>query len=487
MATEPRAWWRTELPFLVALLVALAVRIAVAYAFPPAFLMSDGPTYLVYADHLAPSPDRPVGYSFFLRGLSEVTRSLALVTSVQLVLGLLTAVLGYTLLRRRGVNPWVATLATLPVLFDAMQLLLEHSVLSDVLFGFLVVAAVAALAWWPVPRWWTTVVAGALLGLATLVRVVGEPMVVLAALFLLLVAMPWRERLVQVVLVIAAFAVPVAVYATWFHQESGDWALSQASGRALYMRTTTFVDCQTLDVPRYERVLCPTDPLGQRRDPTYYGWHSPETIPRLHPPAGVTDNEAMRDFALRAIEQQPGDYARTVWRDFRLAFTAGNRDDYYEMTTSLKWTFVTYVDYRPTAWTRPAFEAHGGRFPESRQPWADRLVAYQHHVYLRGPMALVLVVLAVVGAAVRRREQPSLRPLTLLLLALPLMLIAIPDLTAEFVWRYQLPLVWLLPLSSALGVTRIIAAWTDRRAAAATAGGEGEGDQPGTRATASTD
>jgi hypothetical protein len=163
------------------------------------------------------------------------------------------------------------------------------------------------------------------------------------------------------------------------------------------------------------------------------------------------------------IRQQPGDYLSTVWRDFWLAFKAGNRDDYYEMTTSLKWTFVTYVDYRPTDWTRPAFEAHGGQMPETHQPLADRLVAYQHHVYLRGPLCLVLVVLAAAGAVVRRRESPSRRPLTLLTLALPLVLIAVPDVTAEFVWRYQLPLVVLLPLSAALGWTRLWGAWQDRR------------------------
>jgi hypothetical protein len=65
----------------------------------------------------------------------------------------------------------------------------------------------------------------------------------------------------------------------------------------------------------------------------------------------------------------------------------------------------------------------------------------------------------------------------LLTLALPLVLIAVPDVTAEFVWRYQLPLVVLLPLSAALGWTRLRAV---RRPAPAA-------DQPGTPATASTD
>jgi hypothetical protein len=418
------------------------------------------------------------------------------VTSVQLVLGLLTAVTAYALLRRWGVRPWVATLATAPTLFDSMQLLLEHAILSDVLFGFLLVAAVAALAWWPAPRWWTTVLGGALLGLATLVRVLGEPSVVLAALFLLLVATSWRSRLLHVALVVAAFAAPVTAYATWYHHDHGAWAVTKASGRALYMRTTTFVDCAKIDVPDYERVLCPDDPLGRRQDPTWYGWHSQETVPRLHPPAGVTDQQAMHDFAVRAIKAQPGDYADAVWRDFTLAFTSDDRDDHYEMSTSVKWTFTQYVDYRATpGWTAPAFEAHGGLLPQTHQPVADRLASYGRHVFLRGPWALALVVIAAVGIVVPRRGdgRPSRRPLALLTLALPMMLVLVPDVTAQFVWRYQLPLVVILPLSAALGWTRL---WDALRAVPRSAENATDpddvadsptDDHAGTVATASTD
>jgi 4-amino-4-deoxy-L-arabinose transferase-like glycosyltransferase len=460
MATDrAHGRWRTELPFLVALGLGALVRVLVAVTFPPAFLMSDGPTYLALVDHLVPSPDRPVGYGFVLRALSWLSRSLVLVTSVQLLVGLLSAVVAYAVLRRWGVSPWPATVATLPVLFDSMQLLLEHAVLSDVLFGFLVVAAVAALAWWRRPRPWTTLLGGALLGLATLVRIVGEPTIVLAVLFLLLTAATWRGRLLHALLVCVAFAVPLVGYATWYHQENDAWALTQASGRALYMRTTTFVDCGTLEVPSYERVLCPKEPVGERQDPTWYGWHSRETVPRLDPPPGVTDQQAMHDFAVRAIEAQPLDYAHVALRDLALGFTARSRVDRYEYSTSVKWTFDQYVGYRATPlWTRPAYESHGGQLPTTRQPLGDVLGFYGRHVYVAGPLALAMLALAVVGLVVPRRperSERSVRPLGLLTLILPVMLVAIPDFTAEFVWRYQLPLLVLLPMSAALGWTRL--------------------------------
>jgi hypothetical protein len=440
----------------VALSLATAVRVAIAVTFAPAFVMSDAPMYLATVDHLAPSPFRPVGYAFFLRGLSTVSRSLVVVTSVQLVLGLLTAVLAYTLLRRWGVSTRVATLATLPLLFDALELLLEHAVLSEALFGLLLISAVAALAWWPAPRLWATGVAGILLGLATVVRVVGEPTVLAAALFLVMATATWRLRALHVLAVCVAFALPVVAYQAWYHQENGPWALSQNSGRSFYMRTTTFVDCSKLDLPSYETVLCPKDPLSNRQDPTWYGWHSRDTVPRLDPPPGVTPDDAMKDFAIRAIKAQPLDYLRVTARDFVLPFKAWSRIDYYESSTSVKWTFAQYVDYAPTPlWTEPAFAQHGGMMPVSRQPLADAFATYGRRVFVPGPLLALVLAVAVAGLLVRRREAPSLRPLVLLLLVLPLGLSLAADASVEFVWRYQLTLFTLLPLSAALGWTRL--------------------------------
>ena len=451
-----RGLWRSERPFVVAFALAAVVRILLMVAFPPAFLMSDGPTYLGFVDHLFPSPDRPVGYGVYLRVLSWTTRSVELVSASQLVLGLLTALLGYVLLRRWGVSSWVATLATLPVLFDALQLMLEHAVLSDVLFGFLLMLGVAALAWWREPRLWTTAVAGLALGSATLVRIIGEPTVAVAVLFLLLAATTWRARLTQALVVVVAFLVPLTAYASWYHQENGAFALTQASGRALYMRTTSFVDCSQLTLPSYEQTLCPGEPLGDRFDPTWYGWHDPNTVHNLDLPPGVTAQQAMRDFARRAIESQPEDYLRVVARDAVLPFIAVHRDDRYEYSTAVKWDLSTYVDYRPTPlWTAPAFAAHGGEQPVTRHPLGDWFGTYGSWVHVPGPLLLVLLVVAVAGLVVRRPGAPPVRPLAVLLLLLPLTLVLVPDVTAEFVWRYQLPLVVLLPMSAALGWTRL--------------------------------
>ncbi|MGI8522997.1 MAG: hypothetical protein ACR2K3_06770 [Nocardioides sp.] len=455
--TSPaRGLWLREHPFWIALALAVVVRLVVYAAFPPALVFSDGPTYLGMVDDLAPSPERPIGYGVLLWALSALTRSLVLVSLSQALLGLVAAGIAYALLRRYDVSARLATLAVVPLLFDAMQLVLEHSVLSDVLFEVLLLGAVAVLAWSPVPRLHRTVLAGVLLGTATVVRIVGEPTVLAAAVFLLLVATSWRIRAVHVVAVCVAFALPLGAYAAWYHHDRGRWALTESSGRALYMRTTSFVDCAGLSVPAYERTLCPADPLGSRQDPTYYGFHDERTLPRLHPPAGVSQDAAMRDFATRAIRAQPADYAAVAGRDLAMAFWSPLRTDHFGYDTAHKWSFEYWVDHVPSStWEQPAYDAHGGGTQHTNQPLAYVLAGYSFVVFLPGPVLLLLVLLAVAGLVVRRDDPARTRPLIFLTLALGFGLVLVPDLTAEFVWRYQLPLIVLVPMAAALAWTRL--------------------------------
>jgi hypothetical protein len=470
---SPPELLRDHRPFAVALLVAAVLRVAVVVAFPPGFVFSDGPTYLSLVDDLQPLADRAVGYGFLLDALARVSRDVWLVTAVQHLLGLLTAVLLYALLRRWSVPGGLATLACLPVLFDAMQLSLEHSVLSDVLFDLLVVAAVAALAWHRAPRVSTAALGGLLLGLAVCVRVVGQPLVVVAIVFCLWAATTWRARVLTSVVVAVSFAVPVLGYLAWYHADHGRWAMSESGGRALYMRTTAFVDCTRFTMPDYERPLCPAEPLGSRLDPTDYGWHTPDGTHGLEPPAGMTPNEAMGDFAKRAIMAQPGDYVRVVARDVMLNFTVP-RIDRYEYDTASKWRFETYVDFEQTGWTRPAYLAHGGDLLETRQPLAGWLAWYGYTAYAWGPVLFLLTLVSAVGLFVRRPASSRLRPVVFLILATAAALMVAPAVTAQFVWRYQLPFLVLVPAAAALAVTGL-------RARAQDAG------HPGTAATPRTD
>ncbi|MDX6366232.1 MAG: hypothetical protein QOK30_1308 [Nocardioidaceae bacterium] len=454
--TRDRRFLREHRLFVLAVVLAATVRLVVMLGFTPAFVLGDGPAYLSFLETFVPQPTRPAGYGLLvLYPLSQVTSGLVAVALVQHLMGLGTAVMSYALLRRWGVTAWLATLATLPVLYDGMQLMLEHSVLSDTLFEFLVVAAVVVVGWRRQPPVELALAGGLLLGTAVTVRLVGEPLVLGGVAFCLAVGHGWRQKLRSVVALVLGFAVPVGAYMTWYHHDHGVYALSQYGGESLYMRTTSFVDCSRVSVPRYERVLCPAAPVGHRRAPDWYTWHDPRTVPRLRPPPGTTADQAMRQFALAAIRAQPVAYARVVLRDFMLNFDVW-RGDRFEYHSAVKWRFSRYLHPLPSQVEHSAYRDHGGAQLVPHAPFASAMARYGRFVYLPGPLLLACLVLGLIGGlGGSRAKRSGMRPLCLLLTGTGLGLILLPDLVGEFVWRYQLPALALLPAGAALAATAL--------------------------------
>jgi hypothetical protein len=455
--TALRQWCLAHRPFVLALALGAAVRVVASLAFSPGLVFSDGPLYLGFLQRFTAYPDHVAGYSLLLLyPLSLLTGRLILAATIaQHVLGLSTATLLYFMLRRWGVARGVATLAALPVLFDAMQLLLEQSVFSDTLFVLLLTIVMALLGWRRPPTPGLALSAGLVLGAAVTVREVGEPLVVLTTAFCLIAGHGWRGRLLPAAAVLVGFAVPVTAYAAFYHHTHGVYALSQFEGKALWLRSTTFVDCSTLSVPRYERVLCPAQPLGHRRDPTYYGWHDPHTLPRLHPPPGTTRNQAMGQFGAAAIRAQPLDYLRVGLRDFTLNFDVA-RVDRFGYDTAYKWHFSHYV----TGWAETrqqvaAYHRYGGRQLVAHEPWAYFLAGYSWVVYLPGPLLLGCLALGLSAGLVRVCQDAWTRSMCLLMTLSGTVLLVVPGFTVEFVWRYQLPALVLLPAGAALAWSAI--------------------------------
>jgi 4-amino-4-deoxy-L-arabinose transferase-like glycosyltransferase len=462
--------------WLFAALVAsgLALRVVVTLAYRPAlFTITDSEWYLAVADNLEPSTLRPVGYSAFLRAL-PLGFGLELVPIVQHLLGLLAALLLYAVLLRLGVRPWLAALATAPALLDSYLLNVEQQILAEALFALLVVAACCTLLWRRPLGVTPAVVAGLLLAAAALVRPIGVAIVL--PVFVTVLFLPARRRRVVTALsLLAAFAVPLGVYAIWFHAEHDRFALSSKSGRYLYGRVVQFVDCAEFEPPAHERPLCPAEPVGERPGTQELMWSQDSPVLDVRPPPGETRDDVAGAFARRVILNQPLDYVGAVALDVVRGFAPTKTTGETDFPVS-PWQFqpdaVTFFRGTPCrpeaavsseieagcAWrarrTRNALAAREEEGVRADRDLAAFLRVYQSFAYLPGPIlaaALLLALAAVIG--VGRARHSGLRAPVFLFAGLALALLLGSAAVSTFSWRYQLPLLLLVPAATALAVT----------------------------------
>ena len=420
------------------------VRLVAALGYRGALWFSDSFDYVDTARRLYPHEIRPDGYAFWLLVLRPF-HSFTVVTATQHLMGLAMGLMIYTVACRRGVRRWVAALAAAPVLLDAYEIQLEHIVLSDTMFAFLLVLAVTILLWHPGPiSARRAAVAGLVLALATLTRTVGLPLLLVFAGYLLV----RRAGPRPLAAVAAACALPLAGYAVWFHAWRGAYALSGADGVFLYGRATTFADCATM--PADLRRLCPREPAGDRPAPQHYIWDRDAPLNQAYPdkfrgPA----NAAERSFAVHAILGRPGAYLGTVTTDTLRAFAPG-RPVYPDRATYDLYRFPVTVteDWARVRGAAAASAARYGGGISTRvvEPYAGFMRAYQGVVSLPGPALAVVVVGGAVLIAVRRRRAgPAAFPW-----CLGVALLVAPSAVAQFDYRYVLPAVPLVCLAAAL-------------------------------------
>ncbi|WP_346433664.1 hypothetical protein [Nonomuraea composti] len=428
--------------FAVLLVLAAALRVLTMLGYRPATLYwYDSFTYLDTAVHPAPSATfHPIGYPLLLRALLPF-HSVELIAAVQHTIGLATGTLLYAVLRRRSAPGWVAALAPVPLLFDASFLRLEHGVLSDTQFIFLVVAGLAVLMWSPKPSTRAAAGAGLLFAAAALTRTIALPLLLLVVLVLAVQRVGWR-RLAALAL---AGTLPLLGYAGWYAAHHGRFAISGADGVALWARTMTFADCARIQPPPGLAPLCPNGTTVDAA--SEYVWAPGASLNRL-PGDRFTHNDEARAFAIAAILAQPLDYLADVVRDTAIAFS---------------WTPIPHPQ-RVT----PAFGFRGGHWelpaqplidkvkreydPDIRglssvSPYADVLIAYQYAAYLRGPV-LGLILLLGAFAAIRRPR------VALLPWAVAMGLLVGPVAVLDFDHRYVLPVIPVACLAAALAHPR---------------------------------
>jgi 4-amino-4-deoxy-L-arabinose transferase-like glycosyltransferase len=436
----------------------LALRIVTQIAYSPALVYIDTYRYL----HGDSSLD-PLGYLALLWPVQHAG-GLAAVAAVQHILGLGMALALYVLLLRIGIWRWAAVLAAAPVLLDGYQLQAEQTIMPDVLFEALIVAALLLLLWRRHPAAWQVGLAGLALGVGVDVRQVGAVLVIPAAAFLLIRAVGW-QRLAKSTLLTVGSLVPVLLYMVVQLAVAGHFTFTARNSYVFYGRTAAAANCATLKLPSDEESLCPSPQVvttlgidGLVGDPS-------GPLLSYQPPPGMTI-EAMADrFEDAVVAQQPMAVIGAIHRDFIKLFALTRDTDPGDMPIS-RWQFqASYPTYPPLI-TLPyvASIKPGGGQPQVIRPLAEALRAYQlHGGYTPGPLFLVAALAGLAGSCMlglRRREDPATAAACLLTTGMAIILLLGSD-AYEFSWRYQLPALVLLPPAGILGAAAIAAALRD--------------------------
>ena len=476
-ATPARRHWLACL----LLTAGLVLRVLAQLAYQPALIYVDTAKYLYGA---YPGSD-PLGYKLSLK-VTLLFSDLGTVTAVQHLLGLAMAVALYALLLRRGISRWLAAVAMAPVLLDAYQLQMEHTIMPDVWFEALLVAGLVFLLWRPVVTVPFAVAAGVLLGASATMWQTGELLVLPVVLFLLAAGGGWRRAIGRSAVLTAAFVLPILCYCTVSYASTGHFWLSRGQGSI--GRVTAAADCATLRVPADVRRLCPTR-AAQARGPDWLEHSGQSPLYTTPVPRGTSRKALLSQLSSAIKHQQPLRVAAAIARD-SVRVLALTRDPVESVTPISRWQFQTsYPTYPPWVGLRhgtimiglqPGFRAfhfvplsrsYGGRARVSR-PLASFLRAYQlHGGYTPGPLYAVTCLLGLAGSllvAFRRRPGPRAHQAALaclLFTGCAAVVLLVPD-VFEFSWRYELSAEIVLPAAGVLGLSALLNWRRDRSAAA---------------------
>ncbi|MFI0424152.1 hypothetical protein [Spongiactinospora sp. 9N601] len=434
------------------------LRLVAMLGYRPALWFNDSYEYVSVALHpYRPHPIRPNGYGFYLMAL-EPAHSFGFVVFTQHLMGLATAVLVYLLLHRRfGLPGWGATLAAVPVLFDAYQIQLEHLIMSDALFILLVVGAITLVLWHRQMSWRIGAAIGLMLAFTVLTRSIGLAILGLVVVYMLIKRAGWRP----IAAMVLACAVPVLAYMGWFASTYGKFGMTSSDGPILYMRTALFADCHKMGVDKRDldlALLCIVVPKDKRgiSGQGFLWWNQQGQKFHIFPAGSkfsVEMNENASRFAMRAITSQPGDYLTVVARDFFRAFR-WDRPVYPDANTYMQYEFPraekplpNWELYRGRADSDAFKYEHGSAATRIVAPWADFMQGYQRAIHLPGIVLGAVMLIGLYGAAVRWRKLGG--PVLLPWLAAVGLILA-PAASAEFDYRYVLPAVPLAFLAAGI-------------------------------------
>jgi hypothetical protein len=478
--------------FVLVLIPAIGLRICTELGYEWQLWFNDSFVYMQDVIGFHADTTRVAAYAVFLK-LLEPLHSYALITILQHLMGLAVGVMVYALARHRfGAAAWVAALAAVPELYDAFQIQLEHLILSDVPFEFLIMLAATIVLWVRRPSWQRYALAGLIIGVADTVRSVGLPLLAILVVYAIIQRIGWRAALSSIVACIA----PILLYSAWFFVDYHQFSLTgtYSDGVFLYSRVMTFAECSKMHLPADELSLCTTLPPDKRPIAQAYIWTSLSPLDRFPPTKfSPLPNQLAGNFAERAILAQPLGYARAVADDTIRVF------DWKRSVFPNAQTYDEYLfPYHPMAipgWARGnvhgyksgvAYYAQGNPVTRIVEPFAGMMRVYQRYVWLPGTLYGLILVIGLGGIVLawRRVGGPALLPW-----AFSVALIFVPAATAEFDYRYVLPAVPFACLAAAMafGKDTVAGNWlAARRARPATvpvpASGQATAGAPGASA-----
>src|SRR4051794_39614720 len=297
------------------LALGIVLRIWITATWKPAFVgYYDAAAYARAArDGVFTDLFRPAGYPIFLRTVHVFSDRVAAVTALQHLLGIATALILYVAVRKLTNARWAALIAPAVLLLDGFAVLIEHAVLSDSLFVFLVAAALLTAVQAPQHRVAYALAPGLLIAAACTVRTIG---LFLVPIFVLALVWPRpREGLRRAALAAVAVVVILGGYLQVQKDQVGATGFSRASGWSSYSRIGQFADCSKFTPPPGTEKLCEKRPPSVRPSTDFYFWSggSPARL-AFGPPN--TNDEQVGAFAHAALRAQPGDYFKAVGQDF---------------------------------------------------------------------------------------------------------------------------------------------------------------------------
>lgn len=436
-------------------LAGLALRTAFMLAYRPGFLgYPDTGAYFTGAGgDLFWDPLRVAGYSVFLRLGHALSSDLSFVTLVQHGLGIATALLLYGTVRRIGGPPWLGLVPAAVVLLGGDQLFFEHALLSESLYTFLTAAGIYTACRYLEGGWlaWA-LAAGALLALASTVRLAGLAVLVVGLAWLLLAVpvQPFSARLLKTAGAAIAGALVLFAYLAAAHDQTGSWSFAPNGGYNFYGRAATFADCSRFDPPSRTKVLCETRPSSQRPSPQWYIFFGPAVShfgdPNDAPPKANVD--AVTAFGREAALHQPLDWLVATARDFARYVTPDSHKGSDLPSTG---------DYAGSVLTDP--DGIKNNLPKAAGYWNTRglsvrkgllgaLRDYESATRIEGiPLALLLVLALLAPLACSGRERRA----ALLLAGTGLALLVVPVATVVYDGRFAVPAFGFVAGAAALG------------------------------------